>query len=129
MTSVLVVDDDRSIQHLLRAILTSEGFSVRCASDGEEALLAIEVAEPDLMILDLQMPVMDGRALLTELKRRGHRFAVLILSAAGARSAGRELALPALEKPFDIDALTSEASRLTGATPSRASRDAGRKGL
>ena len=123
MHSVLVVDDDLAIQRLLKAVLTSEGFAVRCVDDGVQALDAIDEAQPDLLILDLQMPVMDGRALLLELRRREQDFPVLIISAVDARAVGREFSLPAMQKPFDVDALAIEANRLIGATGTRAGSD------
>jgi DNA-binding response OmpR family regulator len=112
VNKIVVVDDDRAIQHLLDSALTSEGFSVRCADHGLAALELFESAEPDLVILDLEMPVLDGRALLREMARRGISIPVLILSAAGARAASREFGVPWLAKPFDIDRLFDEVARL-----------------
>ena len=97
-----MVDDDPAIRHLLGSVLSSEGFLVRSANDGVQALVAIEEAEPDLVILDLQMPVLDGRAVLAELRRQERPLAVLIVTALEARAVGREFGIPALEKPFDV---------------------------
>ena len=65
---VLVVDDDRAIRELLRAVLQKNGWSVREASDGAEALDAVQSAVPALILLDLTMPVMDGFAFLHRLR-------------------------------------------------------------
>ena len=65
------------------------------------------------MILDLQMPVLDGRAVLAELRRQERPLAVLIVTALEARAVGREFGIPALEKPFDVDVLASTALSLT----------------
>ena len=61
------------------------------------------------------MPVVDGRAVLMELREREHQVAVLIISAAGSRAVGREFGVPALEKPSDIDVLAQAALGLTAA--------------
>jgi DNA-binding response OmpR family regulator len=60
MKTVLVVDDERNIVELVRLYLEKEGFAVTSASDGEQALVAFDRAEPDLVILDLMLPKMDG---------------------------------------------------------------------
>ena len=58
---ILVADDDRNIAELLRLYLVKEGFTPILAADGEEAFHAFETAHPDLILLDLMMPKMDGR--------------------------------------------------------------------
>lgn len=57
---VLVVDDDNSIAHALKSILSKNGFEVITATNGDEALDLIKTSKPDLIITDLVMPVMDG---------------------------------------------------------------------
>ena len=58
--TVLVVDDDPDIRDSLRLLLEDEGYSVRTAADGREAVATMEVEPPCFVILDLMMPVMDG---------------------------------------------------------------------
>lgn len=60
MKSILVVDDEKHIQELYRSELEDEGYSVALASSGQEALSAVEASPPDLIVLDIQMPGMDG---------------------------------------------------------------------
>jgi DNA-binding response OmpR family regulator len=67
-SSILVVDDDGDTRELLHAALESAGFSVRTASDGSEGLKAFFASRPDLAILDVRMPRMDGWALLDRIR-------------------------------------------------------------
>jgi len=73
--SILIADDDvRNVEFLRDSLLVPGGYTTLCASDGEEALgLALD-QEPDLLLLDLQMPKMDGLQVLKALRREGrHR--------------------------------------------------------
>jgi DNA-binding response OmpR family regulator len=103
---VLAVDDDPAILELLKLTLTDEGFTVASARNGAEALVSYDEVRPDVIVLDLEMPVMDGRTFYRELRERGNATPVLLVSAHGARAALRELgAEGAIEKPFDPYAL------------------------
>lgn len=89
---------------MLRILLTSEGFDVSLAGDGEQALAALDNVKPDLIVLDLQMPVMDGRTFYRTFRQRGYETPVMVLSAYNAGSAQQELgAEAALDKPCDPD--------------------------
>ncbi|MCI0438237.1 MAG: response regulator transcription factor [Chloroflexi bacterium] len=66
---VLVVEDDKSLRELYDEALTSEGFEVRTASDGFEGLKRFEEIAPDVVLLDLMMPKMDGWEALERLRR------------------------------------------------------------
>jgi DNA-binding response OmpR family regulator len=66
---ILVVDDTRNVQVLLSDFLSSQDFEVLLASDGREALEVINLANPDLVLLDIMMPRMDGYQFLTQLRR------------------------------------------------------------
>lgn len=113
MAHVLVVDDDPIVRRLVRATLADEGYEVAVASDGEEALRLASEDHPDVIVLDLEMPKLDGRAAFRELRTRGVRAPVLILSANGAHSARQELAADAaLDKPFDPFELVRRLERL-----------------
>lgn len=68
MAKILVVDDDPDIREALTMILESQGYHVVTAQDGIEALADLKAEKPDLMILDLLMPKMDGFAVCKELK-------------------------------------------------------------
>jgi DNA-binding response OmpR family regulator len=113
-STVLVVDDDAALTRLLRLILRDGGFHVRTAMNGRQALDEVTTDEPDVIILDLQMPVMDGRTFIREMHARGLHPRVLVLSATGARRAQRELhADAAMEKPFEPEDLVETVAQLT----------------
>jgi DNA-binding response OmpR family regulator len=106
---ILVIDDDRSVLRAIRLSLIVDGFDVETAGDAFEGLSQLGSSDFDVVILDLQMPVMDGRACYRELRSRGYTMPVLILSAYGAESARDELqADGAISKPFDPDVLVEE---------------------
>lgn len=100
MECVLIVDDEPAIRNLERVILSSAGYEVLTAANGAEALEVLEHNMPSVLVLDMQMPVMDGRSFFKTLNRRESRPPVLVV-ANGARVAQRELgAEGCLEKPF-----------------------------
>jgi two-component system alkaline phosphatase synthesis response regulator PhoP len=103
---ILVVDDDAKIVRLVRTYLEREGYGVVTAADGPAALAAIEEHEPALVVLDLMLPELDGRAVIRAVRRdeEAGRTPILILSARGTtidRIAGLEDgADDYLPKPF-----------------------------
>jgi two-component system, OmpR family, response regulator MprA len=103
--AVLIVDDDAALLRTLRLTLSQNGFGVRLAENGRTALQSVMEQEPDAVVLDLEMPEVDGRTFYRQLRERGVDVPVLILSAHGARAAGRELGTPAMDKPFNPDEL------------------------
>ena len=90
---ILVIDDDRSFSTLARRILTLEGFDVAAASDGAEALRRLDGWVPALILLDVEMPVMDGRAFAAAYLGRGGPHAPIVLYTACAPEGAR--AVPA----------------------------------
>ncbi|MCQ6557139.1 response regulator transcription factor [Paenibacillus mendelii] len=78
---VLVVEDDLSLQKAIRAGLRKFGYAVDVASDGEEALRIVEVNEYDAIILDMNLPRIDGLDVLQEIRKNNQDIKVLILSA------------------------------------------------
>jgi DNA-binding response OmpR family regulator len=103
---ILVVDDDAKIVRLVRTYLERDGFSVVTAADGPAALDAIETHQPALVVLDLMLPELDGRAVIRAVRRDEEAAAtpILVLSARGTtidRIAGLEDgADDYLPKPF-----------------------------
>ena len=69
MTKILVIDDEPSIVNLVQAYLKPEGYEVFTASDGPAGLKAARAFKPDLIILDVMLPGMDGLELLSKLRR------------------------------------------------------------
>ena len=83
MKRVLVVEDQRDLASLLAHNLKQEGLDVRTVEDGREALPAVRSWRPDLVILDLMLPGLDGFEVLRGIRGNGHEIPVLILSARG----------------------------------------------
>jgi CheY-like chemotaxis protein len=113
---ILVVDDDSSIRHTLSEILEMEGYAVETASDGAEALAKVERARPALVLLDMRMPVMDGWGFAREVRARGLRLTILVMTAAqDARHWAQEIGADGyLAKPFDLMDLLNAVERLSG---------------
>jgi CheY-like chemotaxis protein len=111
MTRILVVDDEPSIRMLIKTILQAEGHQIDTASNGREALEMVIGSVPDLIVLDLMMPEMDGWHFLEELHMRGLRrhTRVVIVSGhydpQGISDERRAHAHHVLPKPFDPTSL------------------------
>ena len=104
---ILVVDDDPTILATVSEVLDMEGFAVMTATNGAEALVAVEQTVPSLVLLDMRMPVLDGWGFMRAVRERGLTLTVVAMTAAAdARRWGREIgAHGVLAKPFDIDEL------------------------
>ncbi len=109
MPTILIAEDDAEILKALERILGYEGYGVITVSDGAAALEAINDKRPDLIILDVMMPFVDGIGVCRRIRQRGDRTPVLMLTARDAVSdrvagldAGADDYLP---KPFDLDEL------------------------
>ena len=114
---ILVVDDDPDILQTLALCLSTEGYGVLMASNGQEALEVLRQQKPACILLDLMMPVMDGWQFVTELEQRGWRKAPLLILSADRAVQGHATRLHAdayLAKPFDLDELLGKVSQLTG---------------
>lgn len=107
MNHVLVVDDEPAIRNLVRMSLQPLHVDVESVSNGREAIAALNRDRPALIVLDLVMPVMDGRTFFHAIEGEG-RPPVLILSSEGSQTAKRELGAEAsMAKPFDPEKLAS----------------------
>lgn len=106
---ILIVDDDQNICELLRLYLAKEGYETLIAHDGEKALELFEQNKPNMVLLDVMMPKMDGFTLVRKLRERGDNTPVLFLTARdavadkvqGLESGGDYY----LTKPFDFKEL------------------------
>ena len=111
---VLVVDDDEDMQALLQTVLEGQDYEVVAAEDGIAALQELEKAAPDLIVLDLMMPRMDGYAFTEELRQRGLQstIPVIVLSAdVNAKQNADQLGADSyISKPFDVRDLLGEIS-------------------
>jgi DNA-binding response OmpR family regulator len=109
---ILVVDDERDVRSLVCHILVDQGYQVEQAVDGRDALAKIQASAPDLVVLDLMMPELDGWQVLSELKTMASRPPVVVLSAFGdvqrVTDAG---AIGFLAKPFRFAQLVDTCQR------------------
>ncbi|HET9199831.1 MAG TPA: response regulator [Dehalococcoidia bacterium] len=113
--TILVVEDDERIQRLVELVLRGEGYSVLQAGDGRQALDMIDSAKPDLVLLDLMLPVLDGWALRERLRQRPTTSDIPIILMSAVRNlpeAAQELEVADyLSKPFEIDDLVRSVRR------------------
>ena len=109
MTNVLLVEDDRGVRESLARALKYEGYAVETAPDGIEAMQVIDRGAPDVIVLDVMMPVMDGLEVCRRLRARGDATPILMLTArheVNDRVAGLDAgADDYLVKPFALDEL------------------------
>ncbi len=114
---VLVADDDPPLRRMLERTLRAEGFAVSLASDGGAALIAAEREAPDVIVLDVAMPGLDGLAVCRRLREKGLPTPILMLTARDAvpdRVAGLEAgADDYLVKPFAVTELIARIRALT----------------
>ena len=113
---ILIVDDEPNIRDLLTTSLRFAGFAVRAVGNGAQAISAVLEEEPDLIILDVMLPRVDGLAMLADLRQRQVQSNVLVFSATGSRNAERARLLGAagyLSKPFDLEELLDRVRLLT----------------
>jgi two-component system response regulator MprA len=113
---ILVVDDERAVRESLRRALELEGYDVELAGDGLEGLTRVEDSQPDVLILDVLMPGMDGLEMCRRLRRGGNRLPVLMLTARDAvenRVAGLDAgADDYVTKPFALEELLARVRAL-----------------
>jgi len=113
---VVVADDEDNITFLLEATLRHFGFDVRVARTGREALAAVEDFAPDLLVLDVMMPDLDGFEVVRRLRQDGVKLPVLFLTARDAtEDAVRGLTLGGdayLTKPFSVEQVVAQANAL-----------------
>src|SRR5215831_953912 len=102
---ILVIDDDAGIRESLKMTLEYDGYEVSGAATGQEGLALVERDTPDLVLLDVKMPGMDGLDVLTRLRAMNEMLPVVMISAHGTASTGFEAkergAFDFLEKPFE----------------------------
>ncbi len=114
--AILVVDDDAPIRRMLERTLAAEGYSVETAADAGAGLVAAERSVPDLLVLDVAMPGLDGLAMCRRLRDKGLALPILLLTARDAvddRVAGLDAgADDYLVKPFAVSELLARVRAL-----------------
>jgi CheY-like chemotaxis protein/HPt (histidine-containing phosphotransfer) domain-containing protein len=119
---VLVVDDGPENRELISLVLAEQGLWVEEAENGQVALDKLSQGEFDLVLMDMQMPVLDGHAATRELRRRGMKLPVVALTANAMKGFEEEVMKAGctayLTKPVDIDALLQQVAQLLGGAAS-----------
>jgi DNA-binding response OmpR family regulator len=109
---ILIVDDEPMVRETISRVLVEEGYTVDCAADGEMAIARCRSHPPDVILLDLMMPGMNGRQFLSTLRGELGRTEVPVVVMTAVHGLGqRALSLGAddmVEKPFDVDELLNK---------------------
>jgi CheY-like chemotaxis protein len=111
---VLVVDDDDQVADVVRQVLRDAGYSVATVKHGAAALELVSHITPDLILLDLSMPIMDGWSFVTQYRRSARPGARILLLTGNPQAADIARTLNAdgyVQKPFDIDQLVDIVAR------------------
>lgn len=111
---ILVVEDDENIRELVDVILSGAGYEVTTAPDGAAALRVVGNARPDLVLLDMRMPIMDGWEFARQYRARPEPPAPIVVLTAARDAAARAAEIHAdgfLGKPFDVESLLSLVSQ------------------
>lgn len=113
---VLVIDDDDELAEVVRQVLREAGYSVATVRHGAAALELVRHVAPDLILLDLSMPIMDGWSFTAQYRRSAKRGARLVLLTANPQAAEIARSLEAdgyITKPFDVEQLVAIVERET----------------
>jgi DNA-binding response OmpR family regulator len=115
-TRILIVEDNRSIARFVELELKHRNFVVRCAYDGQEALKQLEKLRPELIVLDIMLPKMDGVGVLNRIRQQGNRTPVIMLTARDSIldkvHSLNHGADDYLTKPFDVEELAARIQAL-----------------
>ncbi len=124
MRKILYIEDNEQNLYLVRFILTKHGYEVCSARDGQEGIRLAAEAKPDLILLDIQLPSMDGYAVARSLRANGELAGIPIVAVTSYAMAGdREKALAAgctgyIEKPINPETFVAQvAAHLSGGAP------------
>lgn len=112
MKRVLVVDDEFDLAEAAQLILEMEGYQVATAGDGVEALRRIEEQPPDLVLMDMMMPRLDGRSVVERMQARPEWAGIPVVLMSAVRPELPRGARAFLKKPFDLDELTDTVNGL-----------------
>jgi len=109
---ILIIDDDENQLRLLRGVLSGEGYDVAATADGPQGLLIFKQRRPDLVLLDIGLPSMDGLEVLSTMRREDPTLNVIVITGyhsaemtvQAIRSGARDL----IRKPFDVNDLLTK---------------------
>ena len=122
MTTILIVDDEKSMRDFLKILLAKEGYEVIVAGDGDQALAALDQNHVDLVISDIRMPGISGLELLSKIKEESEDIPVIMITAFAspndAVQAMKDGAYDYISKPFNVDEIKSVIYAATNRTES-----------
>lgn len=109
MGPILIVDDDAMIRSLIEETLEEDGYTTMSARNGQDALHLIETTRPDCILLDLNMPILDGYGVLHGLAERRNTVPVLLMTSdpRGQRLGPADGVIGHVPKPFNLDHLST----------------------
>lgn len=111
---ILVVDDEEDVRTFVATVLQDTGFVLECAADGHEALRKIDAGRPNLVLLDLMMPGLDGWGVLEQLRHKPDPPLVVSLSAlADKRRIPQDGVAASLSKPFVVPDLIRSCEKVS----------------
>ncbi|QTN00884.1 response regulator [Sediminibacillus dalangtanensis] len=114
--TVMIVDDQPGIRLLLEEILKTEGYEIKTAENGKEALDKIVNEPPDLLMVDYKLPIMDASALLHRLAERGVTVPAILMSGLAEELEGKKDQFPMVKeifaKPFNIEEARERVNRI-----------------
>ncbi len=124
--TILVVDDENDLVEMVTEMLTENGYQVVSAFNGKEALRKVKITKPDLIILDVNMPQMDGAEVSLALKQNEatRNIPIIFLTALRTREDGFGIeknvgGIPTFAKPFDYDELLGKIREMLAKAPSK----------
>lgn len=116
MPNILIVDDQSGVRSLLRLVFQEEGYKVDTAINGLDALRKVEQWRPDIVLMDVEMPVMGGLEALSLIKSVAPKTAVIIMTAYVESSSLKEVwrlgASDFIYKPFDLEDLKAKVKKV-----------------
>lgn len=119
-SSVLIVEDDDGLRELVERIFIEEGFHVRVASEGAEALRLVHETLPDLIVLDLMLPLVNGIEVLAMVRHQPHLANVPVVVITGTATSAFDLRsfapVHVIHKPLDVHHLAAIARKLLKTT-------------
>ncbi|HEX5497788.1 MAG TPA: response regulator [Thermomicrobiales bacterium] len=116
--TILVADDEADVRSLILALLEDEGYRVVVAANGRAAIEVVERRRPDLILMDIMMPTMDGREATRRLRARPESASIPIVLMSAVTNESPQPGVQAfVAKPFDLDDLLATIDRLLDESP------------
>jgi CheY-like chemotaxis protein len=114
--TILVVEDEFDVQQVVADVLRDEGYTVSVCGNGREALVSLSKSPPDVIVMDVMMPLLSGHQVLEEMQKRPglKDVPVILMSETSPRASEPRLWRAFLKKPFRLDQLLDAVTRVSG---------------